>query len=75
MRAMSTLKKCLAKLQVLMEQRNDMQFAFDEMMEDISSGARRFKVYRQMKMYNDASLNPVLYGTKGQLINFILNLK
>jgi hypothetical protein len=42
-----------------------MQLAFDEMMEDISSGVRKFKVYRQMKMYNDASLNPVLYGTKG----------
>jgi ribosome-associated translation inhibitor RaiA len=50
---------------VLMEQKNDMQLAFDEMMEDISSGVRKFKVYRQMKMYNDASLNPALYGTKG----------
>jgi hypothetical protein len=59
------IKKCLAKLQVLMEQKGDMQLAFDEMMEDIKSGARRFKVYRQMKMYNDASLNPALYGTKG----------
>jgi hypothetical protein len=60
------IKKCLAKLKVLMEQKSDMQVAFDEMMEDISSGVRRFKVYRQMKMYNDASLNPALYGGKGQ---------
>jgi hypothetical protein len=52
------------KLDVLLEQRQDMQFAFDELMEDIQKGERRFKVYRQMKMYNDASLNPMLYGQK-----------
>jgi hypothetical protein len=56
------IQKCMAKLKVLMEQKSDMQLAFDEMIEDIGSGARRFKVYRQMKMYNDASLNPALYG-------------
>lgn len=55
------LVKCQSKLNVLLEQRNDMRLAFDELMEDIGSGARRFKVYRQMKMYNDASLNPMLY--------------
>lgn len=55
------LAKCQSKLNVLLEQRNDMRLAFDELMEDIGSGARRFKVYRQMKMYNDASLNPMLY--------------
>lgn len=60
------IRKCQAKLQVLLEQKNDMQLAFDEMIEDISNGVRRFKVYRQMKMYNDASLNPALYGNKGQ---------
>ncbi len=59
------IRKCLAKLHVLMEQKNDMRLAFDEMIEDISAGVRRFKVYRQMKMYNDASLNPALYGSKG----------
>jgi hypothetical protein len=59
------ITKCQAKLQVLMEQKSDMQLAFDEMIEDINAGVRRFKVYRQMKMYNDASLNPALYGTKG----------
>jgi hypothetical protein len=58
------IAKCQAKLDVLSEQKKDMQFAFDELMEDIGSGARRFKVYRQMKMYNDASLNPMLYGQK-----------
>lgn len=58
------IAKCQAKLQVLLEQKTDMQMAFDELVEDIGSGARRFKVYRQMKMYNDASLNPVLYAQK-----------
>ncbi|WP_276373318.1 DUF4254 domain-containing protein [Chryseolinea sp. H1M3-3] len=53
-----------AKLAILMEQKADMQLAYDELIEDIKHGRRRFKVYRQMKMYNDASLNPMLYGTK-----------
>jgi hypothetical protein len=58
------IAKTQAKLAVLMEQKTDMQLAFDELMEDIGKGNRRFKVYRQMKMYNDASLNPMLYGQK-----------
>jgi hypothetical protein len=58
------IAKCQNKLNVLMEQKTDMQLAFDELMEDIQSGERRFKVYRQMKMYNDESLNPVLYAQK-----------
>ncbi len=58
------LAKCNDKLQVLLEQKQDMQFAFDELIEDIRKGDRRFKVYRQMKMYNDASLNPMLYNQK-----------
>jgi hypothetical protein len=53
-----------AKLAILMEQKADMQLAYDELIEDIKHGRRRFKVYRQMKMYNDASLNPMLYGSK-----------
>ena len=56
------ISKCQARLSVLMEQKSDMQIAFDELIEDISQGNRKFKVYRQMKMYNDASLNPMLYG-------------
>lgn len=58
------IAKCQTKLAVLLEQENDMALAFDELIEDISRGARRFKVYRQMKMYNDSSLNPVLYAQK-----------
>jgi hypothetical protein len=57
--------KCKLKLDILLEQKDDMQLAFNELLEDIASGQRRFKVYRQMKMYNDASLNPVLYANKG----------
>ena len=58
------IAKTKTKLNVLLEQQHDMALAFDEMMEDIGSGKRRFKVYRQMKMYNDASLNPMLYANK-----------
>ena len=56
------INKCQVKLNILKEQRDDMRIAFDELIEDIQLGNRRFKVYRQMKMYNDASLNPMLYG-------------
>ena len=57
--------RCAEKLQILMEQRADMGACFDELMQEITAGERRFKVYRQMKMYNDAALNPVLYAQKG----------
>ena len=56
------IEKCTHKLNILLEQKNDMQQAFDELIEDIQLGNRKFKVYRQMKMYNDSSLNPMLYG-------------
>lgn len=55
------IAKTKAKLAVLMEQREDMRQAYDELIEDIENGNRKFKVYRQMKMYNDSSLNPMLY--------------
>jgi hypothetical protein len=58
------IEKCQQKLNILLEQREDMRLAFDELIEDIGKGTRRFKVYRQMKMYNDASLNPMLYNQK-----------
>lgn len=58
------LVKCQAKLAILLEQKTDMQMAFDQLMEDILYGDRKMKVYRQMKMYNDASLNPMLYQKK-----------
>jgi hypothetical protein len=60
------LRKCQQKLKILLEQKDDMQMAFDQLMEDIGNGERRMKVYRQMKMYNDSSLNPMLYQQKGK---------
>lgn len=58
------LVSCQQKLAILEEQRVDMTKCFDELMEDIQNGDRYMKVYRQMKMYNDDKLNPVLYGEK-----------
>ena len=53
--------KCRDRLVILEEQKEDMRKAFDELIVDIGAGTRRFKVYRQMKMYNDSTLNPALY--------------
>ncbi len=55
------LQKCQAKLDVLLEQQVDLSTAIDQLLEDIESGRKYMKVYRQMKMYNDPSTNPVLY--------------
>ena len=57
-------KKCGEKLAVLLEQRKDLSSAIDQLLSDIQEGKRYMKVYKQMKMYNDPSLNPVLYGKK-----------
>ncbi len=59
------LKKCNEKLQVLLEQRKDLSTAIDQLLADIESGNKYMKVYKQMKMYNDDELNPVLRGQKG----------
>ena len=53
--------KCQAKLDVLLEQQIDLGTAIDQLLEDIEEGKKYMKVYRQMKMYNDPSTNPVLY--------------
>lgn len=58
------ITKCKQKLDILLEQQNDLSHSFDELLNDYSKGNKRIKVYRQMKMYNDDSLNPVLYNTK-----------
>ena len=52
---------CATKLAVLLEQRTDLSKAIDELLADIASGKKYMKVYRQMKMYNDPKLNPILY--------------
>lgn len=54
-------EKCGAKLQVLLEQQRDLSLAIDQLIDDIQAGRKYMKVYRQMKMYNDPSTNPVLY--------------
>ena len=56
--------KCRAKLDVLLEQREDLTTAIDQLLADIAAGRKFMKVYRQMKMYNDPDTNPVLYGKK-----------
>ena len=55
---------CSEKLEILLQQQEDLSSAIDELMDDIAKGKKYMKVYRQMKMYNDPSLNPVLYGKK-----------
>ncbi|MBR4364106.1 MAG: DUF4254 domain-containing protein [Prevotella sp.] len=57
-------ERCKAKLDVLLEQQVDLSTAIDQLLDDISAGRKYMKVYRQMKMYNDPSTNPVLYGKK-----------
>ena len=56
--------RCAAKLDVLLEQRTDLSQAIDTLLDDIAAGRKYMKVYRQMKMYNDADTNPVLYAKK-----------
>jgi hypothetical protein len=55
---------CQNKLNVLLEQRVDLSTAIDQLLRDIENGDKYMKVYKQMKMYNDEELNPVLRGTK-----------
>jgi hypothetical protein len=54
-------RQCGEKLSILNEQRSDLSRSIDELLDDIRSGRKYMKVYRQMKMYNDPALNPVLY--------------
>jgi hypothetical protein len=54
-------EKVEVKLNVLLEQKNDLSLAFNQLIDDVIKGVKYMKVYRQMKMYNDESLNPVLY--------------
>jgi len=56
--------KCQAKLNVLLEQRTDLSTAIEDLLTDIEKGDKFMKVYKQMKMYNDDDLNPVLYQNK-----------
>lgn len=54
------------KLDILLAQREDLSIAIEELLEDIEAGNKYMKVYKQMKMYNDPALNPVLYGKESK---------
>jgi hypothetical protein len=56
--------KCQIKLSILLEQKGDMFMAIDNLLQDIANGDKYMKVYKQMKMYNDDELNPVLRASK-----------
>ena len=56
--------QCQKKLDVLLEQRVDLSTAIDQLIADFEAGRKYMKVYKQMKMYNDPSTNPILYGKK-----------
>ncbi|CAM3416250.1 DUF4254 domain-containing protein [Zobellia roscoffensis] len=58
------IEKCTQKLNVLLEQRKDLSTAIDQLLADIEAGDKYMKVYKQMKMYNDDELNPILRGQK-----------
>lgn len=55
---------CTDKLNILLNQRTDLSGSLDDLIADIESGRKYMKVYKQMKMYNDPALNPVLYQNK-----------
>lgn len=57
-------EKCAQKLHILESQKVDLSTAIEELLEDIQNGDKYMKVYKQMKMYNDDELNPVLYKNK-----------
>ena len=62
--ALAHREKCQTKLAVLLEQKSDLSQAIDQLLADIESGIKYMKVYKQMKMYNDEELNPILRGNK-----------
>ena len=55
------IEECGRKLDVLRQQQVDLSGAIDALLDDIAAGRKYMKVYKQMKMYNDPSTNPVLY--------------
>lgn len=55
---------CAKKLAILLEQKTDLSTAIDQLLADMAAGRKYMKEYKQMKMYNDESLNPVLYQKK-----------
>ena len=64
-------QQCTAKLTTLLEQQKDLSEAIDQLIDDIKEGRKYMKVYKQMKMYNDPALNPILYGNTGNVTNIL----
>lgn len=58
------IEKCIQRLDILLRQRKDLTRSINELFEDYRSGVKYMQVYRQVKMYNDPSMNPVLYNKK-----------
>ena len=58
------IQKCRGRLKVLLQQHEDLTAALQQLFDDIFSGAKEMKVYRQFKMYNDPDSNPKIYGAK-----------
>lgn len=58
------VEACAKKLAVLREQHRDLSTAIEQLLDDIAAGRKYMKVYKQMKMYNDPALNPILYAVR-----------
>lgn len=61
--------QCADKLRILLAQQKDLSSSIDQLLQDIGTGKKYMKVYKQMKMYNDPSLNPVLYAEEQKVKN------
>ena len=57
-------ERCSQKYRILLEQKEDLTNAIDNLLQELATGKKKMKLYRQMKMYNDPSLNPMLYNKK-----------
>ncbi len=58
------LERNTGRLGILEEQRRDLAHCFDALWHEVMRGQRRFRLYKQLKMYNDAALNPAMYGSR-----------
>lgn len=67
-------EQCRTKLNILLEQQKDLSSAIEQLLADIEAGRKYMKVYKQMKMYNDPALNPVLYAKNNEWRVFSLSV-
>ena len=64
------IETCTGKLQVLVQQQDDLTISYNNLINDYANGVKVMKLYRQMKMYNDKNLNPILYKVHLQIEYF-----